>query len=142
MKKYKVKTYLGQIEQWRLKMEQLNDQYRMLRLSAIRVGGMPDSERVQTSISGDLLADDVSKLVYSERQLISQWNELARKRNKIIKQIQEMEDIVMEQVLYKRYVENKDFFTIADEMGYAYGYIRNIHGWACKVFAQKHVVEM
>lgn len=137
-----IKKYLGQIEEYRIKMEQINDQYRMMRQNAIRMGSAPDGERVQSSISGDLLSADVSKLVDSEQDLIRRWNEYGGKRNKIIGQIQQMKNKNYEQVLWKRYVECKDFFTIADEMGYAYKYILNLHGWACKAFRLKVVVEL
>ena len=137
-----IKKYLGQIEEYRLKMEQLNDQYRMMRQNAIRMGSAPDGERVQSSVGGDLLSADVSKMVDAEQELKRRWNEYAKRRNKIIMQIQQMRNKNYEQVLWKRYVECKDFFTIADEMGYTYKYILNLHGWACKAFRLKVVVEL
>ena len=35
-------------------------------------------------------------------------------------------------LLYKRYIELKRFEQISIEMGYAYQYIINLHGWALK----------
>lgn len=63
--------------------------------------------------------------------LIAQYNEL---RHAIIGQIQQLDKLEHMQILYKRYVEEKRWEQIAEEMGYDSVYIRSLHGKALFAF--------
>ena len=65
--------------------------------------------------------------------LIVQYNEL---RHTIIGQIQQLDKLEHMQILYKRYVEEKRWEQIADEMGYSCDHIRHLHGFALLDFAK------
>ena len=65
--------------------------------------------------------------------LIERYNEL---RHTIIGQIQQLDRPEHMQVLYERYVEEKRWELIADEMGYSADYIRHLHGFALLDFAK------
>lgn len=59
-------------------------------------------------------------------------------RNCIINQIQNLDNFKHIDILYKRYVEFKKFYNIADEMGYSNSSVMNIHSKAIKEFENKY----
>ena len=60
-------------------------------------------------------------------------------RNCIINQIQNLDNFKHIDILYKRYVEFKKFYSIADEMGYSNSSVMNIHSKAIKAFENKYI---
>lgn len=59
------------------------------------------------------------------------------KKNKIIGEIQTLENENYMNLLYKRYVEGKRLEVIAVEMNYNYGHTKKMHGWALLEFGEK-----
>lgn len=55
-------------------------------------------------------------------------------KHRIINQIQGLGDCKLMKILFKRYVKYKKLETIADEMGYTYQYIVELHARALKDF--------
>ncbi len=65
------------------------------------------------------------------KQMIESYTQ---EQNKIISQIQSLEDSRYIEILYKRYVEFKKFELIAVEMNYDYNWVKNLHGMALMNF--------
>lgn len=59
-----------------------------------------------------------------------------QEQNKIISQIQSLEDSRYIEILYKRYVEFKSFELIAVELNYEYSWVTRIHNQALEEFEQ------
>ena len=91
-------------------------------------------DRVQsTPTSGNKQIED---LVDFENQLLEMIKEEQKLKDKIITEIQQLEDPVHVEILFRRYVAWKSLKQIANDMNYAYQYVVNLHGQALKEFAK------
>lgn len=129
------KEYLSQIELLDKKIKQKKSELHDLRLIATSTGGMNyDADRVQTSPSGDTMANKVIKCVDLEAQIDEQLQVYIHLKHKIIDEIQKLDDVRYVDLLFKRYVEFKMFEQISVEMGYEYQYTRELHALALNAF--------
>ena len=134
-----IKEYLTQVRKLRILIDQRERELESLRtarfgcVNGVDYGRIPvkGSRRVggsfeQASIKALDLEGEIAGL-------IEQYNEL---RHTIIGQIQRLDKPEHVQILYKRYVEEKRWEQIADEMGYSCDHIRHLHGFALLDFAK------
>lgn len=132
-----IKEYLTQVRKLRILIDQRERELESLRaarfgcVNGVDYGRIPvkGSRRVggsfeQASIKALDLEGEIAGL-------IEQYNEL---RHTIIGQIQQLKKPEHMQILFKRYVEEKRWEQIADEMGYDSVYIRSLHGKALFAF--------
>ena len=127
------KEYLGQLETLDIKIRQREEQIRELRSRAMASGSLAvDNERVQTSISGDKMSENVSRYVDLQAEVEELWVSYTEKKNEIITTIQKLEDPRYIDILYKRYVEFETFERIADEKVYSWRHILRLHKQALK----------
>lgn len=130
-----VKKYLQQLRVLNIKIRQREEQIRELRSLAMGSGSLSsEGERVQTSIAGDKLSESVIKYIDLQAEVKQMIESYTQEQNKIISQIQSLEDSRYIEILYKRYVEFKSFELIACEMNYNYTWICELHGKALKAF--------
>lgn len=134
-----IKEYLTQVRKLRILIDQRERELESLRaarfgcVNGVDYGRIPvkGSRRVggsfeQASIKALDLEGEIAGL-------IEQYNEL---RHTIIGQIQQLKKPEHMQILFKRYVEEKRWEQIADEMGYSCDHIRHLHGFALLDFAK------
>lgn len=74
------------------------------------------------------------KIIDLSSEINQEIGVFVEEKHKIIDQIQQLKDIRLIRVLYKRYVEYKGLEDIADEMNYTYPYIIELHTIALKKF--------
>lgn len=74
-----------------------------------------------------MVGDLVAKIIDLESEITSLTNEYIEKRTEIIRTIDSVENSVLYEILFKRYVEGKSLNIIADEIGYAYPWTRQLH---------------
>lgn len=132
----KTKEYLLQIHRRDMQIGQRITQLQHMR-DRIHIMGSFDysRDRVQsTPTSGNKQIDD---LVDFENQLLEMIKEEQKLKDKIITEIQQLEDPVHVEILFRRYVAWKSLKQIANDMNYAYQYVVNLHGQALKEFAKK-----
>ena len=135
------KQYLGQIRILDIKIRQRQREAAELKLAATCTGSASaQGEKVQTSASGDKLLNAVAKYVDLEAEIQGMIKDMQKRRHKIIAEIQELEDVRYIQILFKRYVEYKDFERIAVEMGYEYSWVTRMHNNALEAFATKNKI--
>ena len=82
----------------------------------------------------DKVGNIVAKIVELDEEIHKQIDEFITLKAEIIKQIEKVKNGKYHDLLYKRYVQYKDFSTIACEMGYEYMTILNMHGKALLEF--------
>jgi len=73
-----------------------------------------------------------------ERKIDGMVDELVDKKEKIIQQIDSMEDENTYNILFARYIEKKTFEVIATEMKYSWRQVVRLHGTALKQFEKKY----
>ena len=131
------KKYLQQLRVLSIKIRQREEQIRELRSIAMCSGSLScEGERVQTSIAGDKLSENVTKYVDLQAEIKQMIESYTQEQNKIISQIQSLEDSRYIEILYKRYVEFKSFELIAVELNYEYSWVTRIHNQALEEFEQ------
>lgn len=80
---------------------------------------------------------EAAKIDEFEKHLESDITQYLKFRNKIVTEIQSLENVVYMQILYKRYVEMKHIAEIAKEMKYDYYHISHLHSKALMEFGKK-----
>lgn len=132
------RDYLKKIKQLKIRIKYLRQRAREMRQKALSLGSPAlDKDMVQTSGSGDRIAEQVAEYLDLEREAEAAALGLEKKRHKMIDRILEMEDSRYAEVLYKYYVEDKRLKVIASEMGYTYGTIRHMIRHAEQAFDEK-----
>jgi len=130
-------TNLKKIKQLKIRIKYLRQRAAEMRQKAMSLGSPAlDKDIVQTSGAGDKMAEQVAAYLDLEREAEEIALKLEKRRQAIIDQILSMEDHRHAEVLYKSYVEDKRLKVIASEMGYEYGYIRNLKQKAERIFSE------
>lgn len=132
------KQYLKQIQTLHQNIIVLTEEIEERRTKLTSTAAPVLSDRVQTSHHGDVFADMMAALADREvflEEMIYTYTEL---RDRLVAQILELEDGVQSRVLYERYVLNKQWQQIADEMHYSIQRIFQIHGNALTAFSARH----
>ena len=128
------KEYLRQIELLNAKISRRQKQIDELHALAEGNGSPSLSERVQTSMDGDKMSDAVSKYVDLESELEEMVCDLMVLKNRIIGEIEELDDVRYVQILEKRYVDCMTFEQIAVDMHMDIRHIFRLHGYALLKF--------
>lgn len=133
------KEYLEQIEKLTIKIRQREEQLECLRETAGGASGIRyDKESVQVSITPDIVERNVIKLITLEEQVLVEKIRMESLKNKIIEQIQAIDDKRYMDLLYLKYVKLERYYEIAERMRYDYDYVRVLHGEALGYFETKY----
>jgi hypothetical protein len=128
------KDYLIQLKIIDTKINQKQKELAVLKEKALSQGAINyDRDRVQTSPRNAQeqkicryldLADEIQQQI--ETYLLDQ--------HRIIDEIQKLDDKNYIDLLYKHYVEFKDFTVVSEEMHFSYDYIKHLHKDALRAF--------
>lgn len=139
MKEQTPKEYLRQLKTASIKIEQKEDELERLKAAAESISANNESERVQTT-PRDRISEDVACIADLKEEINRDIGELLILRNKIINEIQSLDNPVYIDILYKRYVEYKTLEEIAVEMSYSYRQVLRLHGLALQDFKRWHTM--
>lgn len=141
MKTLTAKKYLQQIKTLDIKIKQRENQYKELKEAASSPGSMQyNKEIVQTSKAHDRLEKLVIQYIGLEQEVEQEKFRLQALKQKIIDEIQSLDNDKFIDLLYKRYVEYKSYERIAVEMNYGIDNVYIVHRKALKAFGQKFTV--
>ena len=139
MKEQTPKEYLRQLRTASIKIEQKEDELERLKAAAESISANTESERVQTT-PRDRISEDVARIMDLKEEINRDIGELLILKNKIINEIQSLDNPVYIDILYKRYVEYKTLEEIAVEMSYSYRQVLRLHGLALQDFKRWHTM--
>lgn len=105
---------------------------------AASISAPQNGDRVQTTPNFDKIGTKYAKIDEMERKIDGMVDELVDKKEKIIQQIDSMEDENTYNILFERYIEKKTFEVIATEMKYSWRQVVRLHGTALKQFEKKY----
>lgn len=105
---------------------------------AASISAPKNGDRVQTTPNFDKIGTKYAKIDEMERKIDCMVDELVDKKEKIIQQIDSMEDENTYNILFARYIEKKTFEVIATEMKYSWRQVVRLHGTALKQFEKKY----
>lgn len=132
------KEYLGQISRLNRMINNKLTEIAQLKDMAVSISATQSGERVQTTSNFDKIGTKYAKIDEMERKIDGMVDELVDKKEKIIQQIDSMEDENTYNILFARYIEKKTFEVIATEMKYSWRQVVRLHGTALKQFEKKY----
>lgn len=133
------KEYLRQIRLFDICIRQKEAELAAMRSELENMSAAVTGERVQTSVN-DKMSEKVSHIVDLENQIIQDKEKFLRMKDRIINEIQSLDNSVYVDILYKRYVEYKQLEEIAVEMNYSYRQVLRLHGFALQEFKRWHTM--
>lgn len=138
------REYLSEVQRLQTIIEQKQERIKEIRESASTVRAVRyDLEKVQGGGHSDKIGESVAKIVDLEKEVENDMMKLLYRQHEIIGQIHKLDNPKHIKILYKRYIEGKDFQTIADEIDLTYQYALMLHGKALKAFeaANKEILQ-
>ena len=132
------KEYLGQISRLNRMINNKLTEIAQLKDMVASISVPQSGERVQTTPNFDKIGTRYAKIDEMERKIDGMVDELVDKKEKIIQQIDSMEDENTYNILFARYIEKKTFEVIATEMKYSWRQVVRLHGTALKQFEKKY----
>lgn len=132
------KEYLGQISRLNRMINNKLTEIAQLKDMAASISAPQSGEKVQTTPNFDKIGTRYAKIDEMERKIDGMVDELVDKKEKIIQQIDSMEDENTYNILFARYIEKKTFEVIATEMKYSWRQVVRLHGTALKQFEKKY----
>jgi DNA-directed RNA polymerase specialized sigma subunit len=132
------KEYLGQISRLNRMINNKLTEIAQLKDMVASISAPQSGERVQTTPNFDKIGTKYAKIDEMERKIDGMVDELVDKKEKIIQQIDSMEDENTYNILFARYIEKKTFEVIATEMKYSWRQVVRLHGTALKQFEKKY----
>lgn len=129
------KEYLSDVQRLQTIIEQKQERIKEIRESVSTVRAVRfDLEKVQGGGHTDRIGEAVAKIVDLEKEVESDIVNLMYRQHEITNQIHRVDNLNYMKILFKRYIEGKDFQTIANEISLTYEYVLNLHGKALKAF--------
>lgn len=132
------KEYLGQISCLNRMINNKLTEIAQLKDMVVSISAPQSGDRVQTTPNFDKIGTKYAKMDEMERKIDGMVDELVDKKEKIIQQIDSMEDENTYNILFARYIEKKTFEVIATEMKYSWRQVVRLHGTALKQFEKKY----
>lgn len=139
MKSLSAKQYLEQLEVLDININQDLERLDEMKMNATCTGAIDYSkDRVQTSMSGDKLGNDVGRYVDFEKQINAEIDLFVDAKEQIIREIRGLRVKNYIQVLFKVYVQFKSIKVAASEMNMSYPYVREVHTKALEMFEETY----
>ena len=132
------KEYLSEVQKLQNDIELEQRELQSVRDAATRITTSYSGVKVQSNSHYDKVADNATKIADLESEIVTDIEQLFALKHRIINQIQGLGNINYVNVLYFRYVELNDFFTIAEQMNYTYQYVVFLHGKVLKAFEKQY----
>lgn len=133
------KEYLSQAATLKRRIKQIEDRIEELRTEASSPKAIRyDKDMIQSSPSGDALANYMIRLDHEERKLIQLKERYLDIHEEIRNRILLVRPDLYSDVLYMRYLEGKSLVDISEELLYSYIYVCKLHGRALLEFARKN----
>lgn len=138
-KKLTAKQYLEQLQELDTNINQNLERLAEMKEDTRSTGSIDYSkERVQTSMTGDKLCNDVTRYVSLDEQINSEIDRFVNAKNQIISEIRGLHVNNYIQVLFKVYVQFKSIKVAASEMKMSYQYVRDLHKKALILFGETY----
>lgn len=125
-----VKEFLNKIRKIDLLIDEKLQDVQVLRDRLTNITANIQSERVQTSMSGDKFADTISKIIDLEHEINADIDVLVEYKKSARELIEKLDDDILKVILYKRYFSGKTFEQIAVEINYSWRWTCKLHGRA------------
>jgi hypothetical protein len=130
-----VREYLGQIERLDCYIQQKQQQLAELKEMVYSLQGV-DTTREKVDTSCFFRQQSIDYFVRLKDEIEQKVCEFQKLKDKIITEIQQLDNLLYVNILYKRYIEFKKYWQIAEELHYSTAYIKAVSVNACKEFGK------
>lgn len=132
------KKYLSQVRDTEMKIRLMNAEIDHRRLMVQGISSpMLTSERVQSSGSYDKIADQIVDILEREKELVETIQKYDELRDRIVSEIQQIDNPMYFNVLYGKYVAGMSLSAIGDCVDRKERRMISIHGYALVAFEKK-----
>lgn len=134
------KEYLQQVYHISQKIKRLQKRRDDLRNDLYNLGsptGHMDADKVQSSMMDDKMLRLIARVDELERGIVSETEELIASKQRIIRQIEALDDERYRMILFDRYVMMYRWEAIAADMNYRLKWVYALHGKALQAFSKK-----
>jgi DNA-directed RNA polymerase specialized sigma subunit len=128
------KVYLEKLHSLDIKINQKLEELNALKHRSVSISVNTDTERVQTSGSGDKIGNIVSQIVDLDEEINREIDSFYERKHVVINQIQALDDANYIQVLFKKYIQFKSNKEVAQEMQFSAAYVSEVHKTALTAF--------
>lgn len=132
------KEYLSQISRLDRMIKNKLTEVSCLRELLFGLSAISNREKVQTTPDVDKIGTAYCKIEEMEEDIDKLIDEYADKKNKIIQQIDSMEDEMLYDILFSRYIAKETFEKISDHLNYSLRQVTRLHEKALKEFEKKY----
>lgn len=132
------KQYLNQISRLDRMINNKLSELAQLKEISCGISAITSEERVQTTPNFDKIGTAYCKIERMEEEINTLIDEYVDKKNKIIEQIDSMENELHYAVLFARYIQKHTFERIATDMNYSFRNTTRLHGKALIEFEKKY----
>lgn len=132
------KEYLNQVSRYNRMINNKLVEIQQMREMACSISAVCNEERVQSSGSHDKMVENIAKIDELERKLDKTIDRYVDTKNKIIEQIDNIDNEMSYIILFSRYIEKKTFEEISVETQYSWRQIIRLHGKALQEFETKY----
>lgn len=126
--------YLRQATRYERMIKNKMSEIARFRDCATSITVQDSSDRVQTSSSKDRMGGIVAKIVDLQREI----EQITRERDKIIKNIENLDDVDSYQILYSHYIDGTNLHEIRTIIHCSRTQIYKLHDKAIEEFEQKY----
>lgn len=131
--------YLGQLSEMLQPINRHREKLLEMQANIYGVKGITyDKDTVQTSVSGDRMAEGLSEYIEYCAMVGTELETYAQLERRILWQIGELHDERLQRILIRRYIQFVPMTEIAAELGLSTKRLRNLHGQACRLFEAIH----
>lgn len=125
------KEYLLQVKKLDMMISNKLQEVEHWKCIATSTNASGDGERVQASGSQQKMADAVARYMDIEREINAAIDELVDRRQEIITTIEQL-PVTEYDILHKVYIQNIDFYDVADGYNKSYSWTTSVHGRALR----------
>lgn len=132
------KEYLNQVDRLNRMIDNKLAEIYQLKTLVCSISVATDSEKVKSSGSQDKMGDTIAKIVDMEKEADEMIDKMLDIKQKIVKQIENIENTNYYDVLCCRYIGRMTFEAIAKKMNYSWRQVIRIHDLALEEFEKMY----
>lgn len=131
------KQYLQQLSRLKAKYKRALEDVQQIREMMESAGAIRyDKVNIQSSPNNDQMANYMVKLDAAEKRAVTLAEQYLDKYTQIREQIEQVSPQTYGDILYLRYVQGMKLWDIAEELNYAFQWVRVLHGRALVEFGK------
>jgi DNA-directed RNA polymerase specialized sigma subunit len=135
-------TIKEELMQYRFKLKKVDEaleDYERFKARAEKMTAIFSDVVARTNITSDKVGDNAVKMADIEKEYIQRWLDAENEKNALLDKLTCIDE-PYRTILALRYIHNKNFESIAYDIGYSYKQTLRLHGQALQIVKDKNNV--